>query len=494
MKKKLVYIVLFLFFTSLSAQTVPDTLWTRTFGGGQYEWGRMVQQTNDGGYIIVGETLSFGAGNYDIWLIKTDCNGYIEWDETYGGLNEDRGYSVQQTNDNGYIIGGTTGSYGMGMYDFWLIKTDDNGVIEWDETYGGTGWEWCYSVLQTSDGGYITVGAKDPSGMGLFDVLLIKTDSLGNSEWTKTFGGDTADYGTCVQQTVDGGYIIVGDTYSFGAGSRDIWLIKTDENGNEQWTNTFGGSDSDRGTCVRQTSDDGFIITGYTKSFGAGDDDVWLIKTDNSGNIDWENTFGGTDPDGGECVRQTFDEGYIVTGYTESFGAGSCDMWLIKTDSSGEVSWTKTIGNDDYDWGRCVQQTNDEGYIIVGENFSFFAGEYNIRLIKIESENVEADMILKLDNFNLYNFPNPFNPSTTISFETTNLHEDARIVIYNLKGQKVKTLECNNHVIAKATESLYHVTWDGIDENNQSVSSGIYFYQLKVGKDFSQTKRMLLLK
>jgi len=484
--RKIILCSIFIIITiSLFAQTPPDTTWTRTFGGGQYEWGRKVQQTNDGGYIILGETLSFGAGNFDIWLIKTDYNGYIEWDETYGGLDEDRGYSIQQTNDNGYIIGGTTASYGMGMYDFWLIKIDVNGNVEWENTYGGTGWEWCYSVQQTTDGGYITVGAKDPSSMGLFDVWLIKTDSFGNSEWTKTFEGDSADYGTFVQQTVDEGYIIVGDTYSYGAGSRDIWLIKTDENGNEQWTNTFGGSASDRGNCVRQTTDNGFIITGYTKSFGAGDDDVWLIKTDNIGNIDWANTFGGTDSDGGECVQQASDGGYIVVGYTESFGAGSSDMWLIKTNNSGETSWTKTIGGDDYDWGRCVQQTNDEGYIIVGENFSFFAGEYNIRLIKIESENVETNMILKPDNFNLRNYPNPFNPTTTIKFTTEDTEKDTEIIIYNIKGQIIRQYSIFNNQSS--------IIWDGTDENNQPVSSGIYFYQLKSGK-FCETKKCILLK
>jgi hypothetical protein len=489
MKKNILCSFFIIITISLFAQTPPDTTWTRTYGGGQYEWGRMVQQTNDGGYIILGETLSFGAGHYDIWLIKTDCNGIIEWDETYGGLDEDRGCSVQQTNDNGYIIGGTTASYGMGIYDFWLIKTDVNGNVEWENTFGGIGWEWGFFVQQTNDNGYIMVGASDPTGMGIFDVLLIKTDRAGNQDWTQTFGGNSADYGTCVQQTSDGGYIIVGDTYSFGAGSRDIWLIKTDESGNEHWTNTFGGSDSDRGNCVRQTLDDGFIITGYTKSFGAGDDDVWLIKTNNSGNIDWTNTFGGSNSDGGECVQQTFDGGYIIVGYTESFGAGSSDMWLVKTNSNGETLWTKTIGGEDYDWGRCVQQTNDYGYIIVGEDYSFFAGEYNIRLIKIESENVEASMIPRPDNFNLHHYPNPFNPSTTISFNlTAEEAENTELVIYNVKGQKVKTLvneylEAGNHTFL----------WNGTDKNGKPVSSGIYFYKLK-SSNYNNTKKMLLLK
>ncbi|MCD4818962.1 MAG: T9SS type A sorting domain-containing protein [Candidatus Cloacimonetes bacterium] len=495
MKKKIIIslISLLIIFNSiLIAQTSPEISWTRTFGGGLYEWGRGVQQTTDGGYIIIGETYSFGAGFSDIWLIKTDSNGFEEWSQTFGDLNQEYGYFVQQTSDDGFIIAGTTSSYGEGGFDFWLIKTDSNGDEEWTKTFGGTGWEWSYSVQQTTDGGFVIVGAKDPTSMGYFNVWLIKTDEFGNGEWTNTYGGESADYGTCVKQTSDGGYIIVGDTYSFGAGSRDVLLIKTDSNGNQLWLETYGGTDSDGGQYVIQTDDSGYILTGYTKSFGPDEKDLWLIKTDSSGGIIWDNTWGGSEDDGGECVQLTNDGNYIIVGHTESYGAGDNDVYLIKADTNGETIWTKTIGNEDFDWGRSVQQTDDGGYIVVGENYSFNEGEYNIRLTKLGAETISPENELPhslLFTSNLYNYPNPFNPTTTIFFETTNLHKDARIEIFNIKGQRIRELKIINLKLG-----MNEVVWNGMDDLGKQVSSGIYLYHIKSGNDFSETKQMLLMK
>jgi hypothetical protein len=363
------------------------SIWPKTFGGAGYDEGNSVQQTSDGGYIIVGRTTSFGAGNQDVYLIKTDASGNAVWTKTFGGTNDDGGYSVRQTSDGGYIIAGFTKSFGAGNQDVYLIKTDASGNSVWTKTYGETNNDNGNSVQQTSDGGYIITGTYGSSGANA-DVYLIKTNANGNGVWIRTFGGAGYgnDYGFSVQQTSDGGYIIAGATLTENGGifKNSVYLIKTNASGNSVWEKTIGGTQDDYGYSVQQTSDGGYIVAGYTYSYGVGSGDVYLIKTDANGNTTWTKTFGGTDLDGGCSVRQTSDGGYIVAGFTQSFGAGSYDVYLIKTNANGNSTWTRTIGGANNDCGYSVQQTSDGGYIIAGYTGSYGAGGFDVYLVKTD--------------------------------------------------------------------------------------------------------------
>jgi len=360
--------------------------WEKIFGGeGGNAFGRSVRQTTDGGYIIAGEKYSFGVSEWDVYLVKTDASGNLQWQKTFGGADNDYGWSVQQTTDGGYIIAGYTYSSGAGSCDIYLLKVDASGNLDWEKTFGGAISDHGYSVQQTADGGYIIAGDTRSFGAGENDAFLVKTDASGNPDWEKTFGGASFDYGYSVQQTTDGGYIIAGYTYSSGAGNCDAYLINTDASGNLNWEKTFGGANSDYGYSVQQTSDDGYIIAGYTKSSGAGRDDAYLVKTDASGNLDWEKTFGGTDNDRGYSVQQTSDDGYIIAGYTKSSGAGEEDAYLVKTDASGNLDWEKTFGGFVSDFTYTAQQASDSGYIIAGDTRSFGAGEDDAYLAKIDA-------------------------------------------------------------------------------------------------------------
>ena len=345
---------------------VPELEWIRLFDAcNSYDAGYSVQQTLDGGYIITGK---YGCNHVDVFLIKTDSSGIEDWRNTFGGSDNDYGYSVQQTSDGGYIITGYTESYGAGLDDVYLIKTDATGVEQWSNTYGGSDDDHGYSVQQTSDGGYIITGYTESYGAGLDDVYLIKTDATGAEQWSNTYGSSGYEYGHSVQQTSDGGYIIAGYTTSYGAGYSDFYLIKTDAAGVEQWSNTYGGPELDKGQSVQQTSDGGYIIVGQTRSYCPASD-VYLIKTDATGAEQWSKTYGGESWDRGFSVQQASDGGYVIAGHSKTMEpVEAFRVYVIKTDPSGNEDWSVTYGGTMLpDTGYSVQQTSDGGYVIAGQ-------------------------------------------------------------------------------------------------------------------------------
>jgi len=396
--KKLIFLTVLLaaFCVSTAIADPGDTLWTRTYGGSADDEGWSVQQTTDGGYIITGYTDSFGAGHYDVYVVKTDANGDTLWTRTYGGSNYDEAKFVQQTADGGYIVTGFTSSFGAGSMDVYLVKTDADGDTLWTRTYGGSIDDEGWCVQQTADGGYIIAGTTNSFGAGSMDVYVVKTDANGDALWTCTYGGGDWDVGWSVQQTTDGGYIIAGNTMSFGAGG-DVYVVKTDANGDTLWTCTYGGGDWDEGWSVQQTTDGGYIIAGRTESFGAGEADVWLVKTDANGDTLWTRIYGGSNYDEGWSVQQTTDGGYIIAGLTDSFGGGSMDVYLVKTDADGGTLWTRTYGGKSGDdMAGSVQQTTDGGYIIAGLTDSFGAGSVDFYLLRIAGEAPEPDVSIEI--------------------------------------------------------------------------------------------------
>jgi hypothetical protein len=322
----------------LYSSSIAFADWDKTYGTPSQELASSVDQTTDGGYIIAGFTHAYGAGG-TVSLIKTDSNGNEMWERTFGGEEWDYIFVVHQTTDGGYIMAGTTMSFGAGDGDLWLIKTDSSGNEVWSRTFGGANNDRGFDVKQTTDGGYILVGDTSSFGVVSYDLWLIKTDSFGHKTWEKFFAGTNWDFGRSVWQTTDGGYIIAGDTSYHGPDEYNIWLIKTDSAGNMMWNKTLGGPLGDQAHDVQQTADGGYIVGGTTYSFGSGDNDFWLIKTNSAGTMMWDKTFGGTAWDELRSVRQTADGGYIMAGTTESYGAGETDVWVIKTDATGNSTW-----------------------------------------------------------------------------------------------------------------------------------------------------------
>ncbi|MEA3343035.1 MAG: PGF-CTERM sorting domain-containing protein [archaeon] len=363
---------------SVGASGIDDTcerfeLEWLSVGVGYYAYS--VQQTTDGGYVIGGSSGSLencGAG----LVIKTDSEGNEEWNRTFGGHTE-QFYCVRQAGDDYVLVGET-------RYDVWLIKTDANGNELWNRTFGDyAGGDCGYSAQQTADGGYIITGETWSQGSGACDLWLIKTDSEGKEEWNRTFGESQPDWGNSVQQTTDGGYIVAGTRCD---GNYSAWLIKTDSEGKEEWNRTFGGLGEDKARSVQQTADGGYVLCGETWSHGYHACNAWLIKTDSEGNEEWMKTYQANES-AFYSVRETAD-GYIVGGFIRD-KVSQDDIWLVKIDRRGNDEWSQAFGGPLNEYGRsvCVHQADGyEQYVILGGSLS------ETWIIKVKEETSEPQV------------------------------------------------------------------------------------------------------
>jgi len=366
----------------------PEEEWNVTFGGDKYDIFFVVQQSSDGGFVALGSRDADGWDyGGDCWFVKTDENGDIQWDKTYGGDKTDYGHGILQTNDGGYIISAITESYGSGSGDAWLIKTDAFGNEEWNRTFGGANYDTVEkSVIQTIDGEYLIVGSTYSYGKGQCDGWLIKTDIFGNEQWNKTYGTEGKEHFWEVHETSDEGYIMIG----FIQGERcDAWIVKTDINGNKEWDKKFGPAH--QGLSIIQCNDGGYLCLAEVKEtvFG-GYLNAWMVKMDEDGNEEWNKMF--ITPKGEDRfavhhnIQLTQDGGYIVTGVTNAvlpvYSIG--DMWLSKIDENGNILWEKIIGGSEYDTTYTVDLTSDSGFIASGMTKSFGTGNnFNAWLVKV---------------------------------------------------------------------------------------------------------------
>ncbi|MGZ3862270.1 MAG: T9SS type A sorting domain-containing protein [Bacteroidia bacterium] len=362
MKNKYKAIILaFLIFSCVSVEAQVTFQHVYPTSNSINQSGRDVLFTSDGGYILAGMTMTSTPGDSDIYVLKTDYAGNITWTQQFGGALPDYVYSFIPTADNNYFILGFTMSYGSGSYDVWLIKMDPSGTVLWTKTYGTSAQEEGHCIIPTADGNYIITGRANN------DALLMKIDPQGNTLWTQTYGGAQYETSHSVAQCNDGGYVLVGQTFSYGAGGADVYVIKTDGSGNLSWQKTFGGVYDDEGKYVLANSDGTIIIDGQISSSSTfAGLDINVIKTDASGNVIWNQTYGGNDKDVTHMIQHTSDGGYVITGISRSFGWINPDMWLVKIDEFGTSMWTKNYGSWYHDHCYAVKQTSDGGYVALG--------------------------------------------------------------------------------------------------------------------------------
>jgi len=367
--------ILPLYFVLIAGNCCCQAIFQKTYGGGGSDWANSVCKTADGGLIMVGSTANFGAVAFDVYAIKTNGEGTIQWTRTFGGSGDDRGLDVKQTFDGGFIISGYTYSFGSGMSDFYLIRLDSIGDSLWTKTYGDSSYDNGVHAIQTSDSGFLITGEHLNPTDSIFKCCIIKTDSTGNYEWSKIFG-DQVYYSSAVDviQTSDGDYVVCGI-----APGANVLLIKFDSSGDTVWTKMYGPTFNPHIKSMIQTHDGGFLLSGSILATPT-DRHVFLFKADANGDLMWARTYDGSGAEG-ESVKQTNDAGYIVTGSTQSFGPGAKSAYLIKTDSSGYVQWSKTFGEAGFfQSSHSVEIAVDGGYVLGG-----ISSNSNVYLIKTDS-------------------------------------------------------------------------------------------------------------
>jgi len=356
--------------------------WAIKYGGSDQQGSaNSIQQTTDGGYVVA------GSFEKDFWVLKLDASGGVTWQKRF--RSKGNAYSIRQTADGGYIVAGSTRAFGVGSHDVWVLKLDGSGNVIWQKTWGKTLDDYGHSVRETIDGGYIVAGStkyRDTDGHLHSNVWVLKLDEDGNIAWHKEYGGESGDGAYSVQQTTDGGYVVAGTTWSFGAGEDDVWVLKLEAGGDVTWEKTYGGIDSDYGRSIQQTTDGGYIVTG---SYGTAPHDAsaWILKLDAGGDVIWQKIYSSVAVYA-SSIRQTADGGYVVAGQTWSAKYnGDSDVWVCKINDHGEVVWQKEYGDSEGSYGESagsIEQTGDGGYVVAGYDHSFDFGR-NVWLLKLDT-------------------------------------------------------------------------------------------------------------
>lgn len=509
-------LLLLLLPSSLFSQLIPPTIqWQKCFGGFGSDHANCIIQTSDGGYVVAGQTQSndgnvsgyHGVGDY--WIVKVDSIGSIDWQKCLGGTNTDAANSIQQTFDGGYIISGSSGSNdgdvsgNNGASDYWIVKLDSIGNVQWQKSLGGTANDIANSIQQTNDSGYIVVGSSVSNdgdvtiNHGDNDYWVVKLDQIGNIQWEKSFGGSQTDQAKSVTQTIDGGFIVAGHSISQDGnvtgnnGGSDFWIVKLDNFGSIQWEKSLGGTlnslNSDVATSIKQTADGGYIvggycgsnggdITGYHVSVGFGDGDYWIVKLDSTGNIQWQKCFGGTSNDQSNSIQLTHDGGYVIAGFTASNDGdvtgnhGGTDYWIVKLNSNGIMQWQKCLGGTGDDVALSIEETTDNGYIIAGETFSYdgdvtgWFNHYDYWIVKLSPDTTVGIEEIKKINFSIT--PSIATDCIYIDWQK-NKNLNGTYNIFDTQGRLCKTGLINNNKISVSDLSaqfyfIQLVTLDGL--------------------------------
>ncbi|MFC4721384.1 T9SS type A sorting domain-containing protein [Geojedonia litorea] len=501
---KIKILIIITLFLNLIAFAQPEIAWQNHFGSTQDDYAYSIVQTIDGGFVMAGYTLGSNVdvtnhhGGRDFWVVKTNSSGNLQWQKALGGAGTEVAFSIIQTSDNGYIVAGYANSFdgditeSFGGEDIWVVKLDSSGNLQWQKSYGNSNHQRAFSIIPTSGGGYVLTGVTRIDANDT-DYIVIKLDNVGNVEWQYNYSYDTNnsnDEAHTIVQTLDGGYIVTGYSVLFehlGLNYSDAWVIKLNSSGIAQWDIRYGGSLIDSLWDIQPSSDGGYIMAGYSSSTDGditnnnGGEDYWVVKIDAMGNLQWQKSLGGSNSERAFSVRETTDGGYIVSGYTQSNDGditnakGSQDGWIVKLDNSGNLQWQKILGGTQSDIIRSIIQTTNSGYITIGNTSSNDSGVGNVVgrhdfwIVRFGPETLGVNDS-QTDYERLLVYPNPSNGKIHLSTPFQG------VLNYELT-------DINGRVFQK-----------GILENNTinyQLNSGLYLLQLK-NAEITITKKIIV--
>ena len=477
MRPTILFIFTFLFAFSCPSHAQPDSLWSRTYGGGDEDWCYSVIQTVDGGFALAGTTRSFPAGRNSVILIKTDNEGDSLWSQTFDcGAGDIRCYSLVQTFDGGYTLAGAVDVFGWRDYHFWMARTDENGEILWNRVYGDEMEYGAFiSILQTPDSGFAIAGYMN-------DFMLLRTNADGDSLWSRTYGGENNDRCYCMTQTTDGGFALAGFSDSFGLDG-NFWLVVTNSDGDSLWSQSYGVRNERQDVCqaILQTEDGGFILAGDTGEEGV---EVLVIRTDADGDSIWSRQFEGEQGRKCKSIIRVQGGGFTLGGVAYVHGHG-WDFWLTRLAANGDSLWSFTAGTESTEWCYTAISTADGGFALAGKIDSLGAGANDFWLVKTGPDPCSAPsgpFIHNPSSFILYPaFPNPFNSAATIKYGLP-CPGHVTLRIYNPLGQQVGTL----------FEGYQHPGFHTATLNGGDLASGLYFVRLEAGSRDQITNVLLI--
>jgi len=581
--KKITIILIIFASVACHAQTAPTIEWQNCLGGNDADVAFSISQTTDGGFIVAGQSDSNdgdvsghhgtpGDYSFDYWVVKLDTSGGIQWQKCLGGSDNDVARSISQTTDGGFIVAGdsysndgdVSGHHGSTInFDYWVVKLDSMGGIQWQKSLGGSDDDVAWSISHTTDGGFIVAGQSgsndgDVSGhhgsTTNFDYWVVKLDSMGGIQWQKCLGGSNGDVAFSISQANDSGFIVAGDSYSndgdvsghHGSTTNfDYWVVKLDSMGGIQWQKCLGGSGNDYARSISPNSDGGFIVAGYSSSHdgdvsghhGTPGDysvDYWVVKLNSSGGIQWQKCLGGSVNDHACSISPSTDGGFIVAGYSSShdgdvsgwhvgydgWGSPYYDDWVVKLNSSGDIKWQKCLGGSNSDKANSGEQTTDGGFILAGcsdSNDGDVSGNHGLGdfwVVKLSPEDgiEENSSSMKPQAFALSTHPNPFNSALTINIDAPvgAIHElPLRIEIFDIAGRRVSVIARPEAAAISSNQgdcfvgqspSRNDAKTEFIWQPDESLGSGVYLVRVRFdssqrpGEGQTVTKRVVYLK